>query len=217
MASFRDRRDAGRRIASRLTEYKDREDVVVLGLPRGGVPVACEVAKELSAPLDVYIVRKLGTPGREELAMGAIASNGARILNDDVIAALSIPKDDIERRTKQERAEIARREAAYRGDRERLSLRSKVVILVDDGLATGASMKAAVQAVQASGPKQIIVAVGTAPLETVAEFRAWDEVDDLIAAQTPAIFLGVGGSYDDFSQTTDEEVRDCLDEAYSAS
>lgn len=208
---FKNRKEAGRRLAELLKDYAQREDVVVLGLPRGGVPVAREIAERLDAPLDVYIVRKLGTPGQEELAMGAIASNGARIINDRVVRSVGITQSEIDRITQREREEIRRREQTYRGKRKAMELKDKIVILVDDGLATGASMKAAVQAVRTSSPKQIVVAVGTTPPQTLEEFKQWDEVDDVVAALTPAMFMGVGGSYDDFSQTSDGEVRQCLD------
>ena len=207
---FKNRKEAGLRLAELLQDYKGRDDLVVLGLPRGGVPVALEVARALQAPLDVYIVRKLGTPGQEELAMGAIASDGARILNRHVVNSVGISENEIELITDREKDEIARREKKYRGDRDRVPLKDKVVILVDDGLATGASMKAAIKAVHASEPKEVVVAVGTAPRETVAEFEEIEDVDRVIAALIPGMFFGVGGSYEDFSQTTDEEVRECL-------
>lgn len=210
---FRDRIDAGRRIAERLSEYAGRDDVVVLGLPRGGVPVAFEIAKKLDAPLDVYIVRKLGVPGREELAMGAVAPEGRRILNRDVVRSLGVSEDDIAQVEERERAELQRREQQYRGDRERLPLKDKIVILVDDGLATGASMKVAVRAVRMDDPKEVIVAVGTAPTITVLEMKPDPDIDRLIAVIMPEVFFGVGGSYRDFSQTTDEEVIECLNKA----
>ncbi|MFW5802851.1 MAG: phosphoribosyltransferase [Verrucomicrobiota bacterium] len=210
---FKDRKEAGRRLAELLEDYAGREDVVVLGLPRGGVPVAREIAERLEAPLDVYIVRKLGTPGQEELAMGAIASNGARIINEHVVRSVGIPRSEIDQVARREREEIRRREKIYRGARKSAELAGKVVILVDDGLATGASMKVAVQAVRESSPKRIVVAVGTTPPQTLEEFKQWDEVDDVVAALTPAMFLGVAGSYEDFSQTSDKEVSQCLDAA----
>lgn len=212
---FKNRKEAGQRLAQKLKHYQQRDDVVVLGLPRGGVPVAHEIAKQLCAPLDVYIVRKLGTPGQKELAMGAIASNGARILNEQVVRYAGISEQQIDRITAKERGEIERREQQYRGDRERMSLQGKVVILVDDGLATGASMKVAVQAVRASSPAAVVVAVGTTPRQTLEEFEDWEDVDEIVAALAPEMFVGVGGSYADFSQTTDAEVRECLDAARS--
>ncbi len=210
MERFRDRRDAGRQLAERLAGYRDQPDVVVLGLPRGGVPVAHEIAQSLNLTLDVYIVRKLGTPMHEELAMGAIASNGAKVLNERVIKSSRISQEEIDRVVEKEQKEIQRREKQFRGDRERIPLEGKVVILVDDGLATGASMKAAVEAVKSSSPKKIVVAVGAAPPETVREFRDRDDVDEVVAVLTPEPFFGVGGFYENFTQTTDEEVAECL-------
>jgi predicted phosphoribosyltransferase len=212
MQRFRDRRDAGRQLAERLAGYRDQPDVVVLGLPRGGVPVAHEIATRLNLALDVYIVRKLGTPMHEELAMGAIASNGARILNDSVIRSANVPQSEIDRVSEKERQEIQRRERKFRGDRERIPLEGKTVILVDDGLATGATMKAAVEAVKSSDPDKIVVAVGTAPRETVAELSDRDDIDEVVSILTPEVFFGVGGFYENFAQTTDEEVAECLKE-----
>lgn len=213
---FENRKDAGQKLARLLEKYRDRDDVVILGLPRGGVPVAFEIARELNAPLDVYIVRKLGTPGQEELAMGALASDGALILNDNVVNSIGIPRHEIERIKEREQMEIERREKQYRGERERIPLENKIVILVDDGLATGASMKAAVAAVQASKPQKVIVAVGTTPPQTYDELCERDDIDEVVAVLKPTMFLGVGGSYEDFSQTTDTEVRECLAEAWSS-
>ncbi len=213
MQRFRDRREAGRRLAELLGDYRNNDDVVVLGLPRGGVPVAYEIAMALNAPLDVYIVRKLGTPRQEELAMGAIASDGARVINDEIVHTLNIPQSEIDRVAEQEREELKRRDQKFRGRRERIPLENKVVILVDDGLATGASMKAAVQAIQTSSPQKVIVAVGTAPEETLEEFRQLDGVDDALAAIVPRVFYGVGGSYQDFTQTSDDQVVACLEKA----
>lgn len=213
---FENRKDAGQQLARLLEKYRDRDDVVILGLPRGGVPVAFEIARELNAPLDVYIVRKLGTPGQEELAMGALASDGALILNDNVVSSIGIPRHEIDRIKEREQKEIERREKQYRGERERIPLQNKTVILVDDGLATGASMKAAVAAVQASKPQKVIVAVGTTPPQTYDELCDRDDIDEVVAVLKPTMFLGVGGSYADFSQTTDAEVRECLAEAWSS-
>jgi putative phosphoribosyl transferase len=211
MALFEDRADAGRKLAQKLPDYADRTDVIVLGLPRGGIPVAFEVAKALHAPLDVFLVRKLGVPGQRELAMGAIASGGVRVLNQDVVRSLGIPPDAIEEITARERKELERREHTYRGDRTAPDVSGRTAILVDDGLATGASMRAAVTALRARDPARIVVAVPTAPPETCAQFEA--EVDDIVCATTPQPFMGVGAWYRDFSQTTDEEVRDLLSRA----
>lgn len=210
MNQLKDRRDAGQRLAKKLHGYKGRNDVVVLGLPRGGVPVAYEIARELDAPLDVFVVRKLGTPGQPELAMGAIASGGIRILNEKIIQSLNIPQTAINDVVEREDRELKRREQTFRGDRDPVPLEDKVVILVDDGLATGASMKAAIEAVHASSPKKLMVAVGTAPRETLREFKGREDVDDVVCLVSPAMFYGVGGSYENFAQTTDDEVRDCL-------
>jgi putative phosphoribosyl transferase len=205
---FQDRDDAGRRLAELLSEYANRPDVVVLALPRGGVPVAYEVARALHAPLDVFLVRKLGVPGQEELAMGAIASGGVRVLNRPVVYALDIPKEAIDAVGREELQELERRERSYRDDRPFPSLRGKTVILVDDGLATGASMRAAVEAVRQQRPAKIIVAVPVAAPATVEEFRS--VADDIVTVETPDPFHAVGLWYEDFSQTTDEEVHDLL-------
>jgi predicted phosphoribosyltransferase len=205
---YRDRSEAGRYLASKLAAYAGRPDVLVLALPRGGVPVAYEVAKALKVPLDVFLVRKLGVPGHEELAMGAIASGGVRLLNEDVVRALRIPPHVIDRVTATERAELERREREYRGDRPPPDVRGKTVILVDDGLATGASMRVAVAAMRQRHPARLVVAVPIAAPTTCEEFQ--DEVDEVICARTPDPFYAVGLWYDDFSQTTDEEVRDLL-------
>jgi predicted phosphoribosyltransferase len=211
MAIFKDRRDAGRKLAQYLTQYANRPDVVILALPRGGVPVAFEVARALNAPLDIFLVRKLGLPGHEELAMGAIASGGLRVLNEDIVGALNIPDAVVEAVARRERAELERRERAYRGGRPPLDVRGKTVILVDDGLATGSSMRAAVAGLRAQQPAQIVVAVPTAAPETCEAFE--NEVDDVVCAVTPQPFFSVGTWFDDFSQTSDEEVRRLLEEA----
>jgi putative phosphoribosyl transferase len=211
---FKDRRDAGRVLAEYLKSHADRNDVLVLALPRGGVPVASEVARELRAPLDVFLVRKLGVPGREELAMGAIASGGIRQLNDDVVRELGISPETIDEVEESERNELERREHAYRDDRPPIDVTGRTVILVDDGLATGASMRAAVAALKRKQPRQIIVAVPVASADTCDEFATL--VDEVICARTPEPFYAVGLWYDDFSQTTDEEVRNLLIEASSA-
>ena len=213
MALFRDRRDAGRKLAQELKEYANRPNVVVLALPRGGVPVAYEVAKALKAPLDIFLVRKLGVPGHEELAMGAIASGGVRVLNDTVVDALNIPERLIDAVAEKEQRELERRERAYRGDRPKPEVRGKTVILVDDGLATGASMRAAVEALRAQDPARIVVAVPTAAPETCEAFE--DTVEEVVCAETPQPFFGVGFWYQDFSQTSDEEVRTLLARAQS--
>ena len=205
---FRDRREAGRLLASKLAAYANRPDVLVLALPRGGVPVADEVARALGAPLDVFLVRKLGVPGHEELAMGAIASGGVRVLNQEIVRALRIPDEVIEAVAAQEQQELARRERLYRGDRPPPDVRERTVILVDDGLATGATMHAAVQALRQQQPARIVVAVPIAAPETCAELSG--EVDDIVCAATPQPFHAVGLWYADFSQTTDDEVRDLL-------
>jgi putative phosphoribosyl transferase len=208
---FRDRAEAGRRLAEKLVEYAGRPDVLVLALPRGGVPVAFEVARALEAPLDVFVVRKLGVPGHEELAMGAVASGGACVLNDDVIGPLSIPDRVIRAVAARELQELERRERLYRGDRPPPDVRGRIVILVDDGLATGSTMRAAVAALRRLGPDLIVVAVPTAAPTTCAEIGL--EADGCICCITPDPFYAVGVWYEDFSQTTDEEVRDLLEHA----
>jgi predicted phosphoribosyltransferase len=205
---FRDRREAGRLLAEELAGYAGREDVIVLALPRGGVPVAYEVARALGAPLDVFLVRKLGVPGHEELALGAIATGGVRLLNEDVVRGRRIPPEVIDGVEAAERAELERREREYRGDRPAPDVRGRTVILIDDGLATGASMRAAVAALRQGRPARIVVAVPIAAPSTCEEFR--DEVDQVVCARTPEPFFAVGLWYDDFSQTTDDEVRDLL-------
>jgi predicted phosphoribosyltransferase len=208
--AFRDRRAAGALLAERVRHYKDREDVVVLGLPRGGVPVAYEVARALNAPLDVFVVRKLGVPGHRELAMGAIASGGVRVLNDEVVAMLSIPASAIEETAREERAELERRERAYRDGRSAAEVRGRVVLLIDDGLATGSTMKAAVQAVRARAPARIVVAVPVGAPQTCAELAAI--ADEVVCARQPERFAAVGQWYADFEQTSDAEVRALLRE-----
>src|ERR1700730_962947 len=205
---FRDRREAGRLLAAKLAAYANRPDVIVLALPRGGVPVAYEVARALGAPLDVFVVRKLGVPGYEELAMGAVATGGARVLNEKIVRDLRIADYVIDRVEAEEREELARRERAYRGGRPPLDVHGRTVILVDDGLATGATMRAAVKALRQREPARIIVAVPTASPETCEELRA--EVDEVVCAITPEPFHAVGYWYEDFTQTTDQEVRELL-------
>jgi putative phosphoribosyl transferase len=206
--AFPNREEAGRLLAEKLERYADRNDVIVLGLPRGGVPVAYEVAKSLRVPLDVFIVRKLGVPGFEELAAGAIASGGVRVLNEDVLRALPNADEIIESVTAKETAELERREKSYRDDRPAPELRDRVVILVDDGLATGATMRAAVKALRQRGVAKIVVAVPVGPPDTCREFE--DEADETICASAPEFFQAVGQYYENFSQTSDEEVRDLL-------
>ena len=208
---FRDRTDAGRQLAARLTRYADRSDVLVLALPRGGVPVAYEVAKELNAPLDVFLVRKLGVPGHEELAMGAIASGGVRVLNEDIVNYLRIPFEVIDYIAAVEQRELERRERAYRDDRPPPDVKDRVVILIDDGLATGSTMRAAAASLRLQKPRRIVVAVPVSSPETCDEFSS--EVDEIVCAFTPEHFQGVGLWYEDFSQTSDEEVRELLKRA----
>jgi putative phosphoribosyl transferase len=205
---FRDRRHAGRLLASELEGYADRPDLLVLALPRGGVPVGYEVARALNAPLDVFLVRKLGVPGHEELAMGAIASGGVRVINDSVVRNMGVPPSAIEQVAQEERLELDRRERAYRGERAAPELAGRTVILVDDGLATGSTMRAAAAALKRGNPRRIVVAVPVAAPETCAEFR--DEVDEIVCARTPEPFRAVGLWYDDFSQTSDAEVSELL-------
>jgi putative phosphoribosyl transferase len=205
---FANRREAGIELAGRLSQYKERHDVIVLGLPRGGVPVAYEVARALGAPLDVLIVRKLGVPGREELAMGAIASGGARILDTEVVQWYGIPDAVIESVVRAEEAELERREKMYREGRPPLDLRGRTVILIDDGLATGSSMKAAVRAVREQAPAAVVVAVPVGARETCQAIGAI--ADAVVCARTPEPFNAVGLWYRDFSQTPDEEVRALL-------
>jgi predicted phosphoribosyltransferase len=211
MALFRDRTDAGQKLARKLIEYQNRSDTLVLALPRGGVPVAFEVAKALNVPLDVFLVRKLGLPGHEELAMGAIASGGIRVLNEEVIAALDIPARIVDAVADREQRELERRERAYRGGRPRADVRGKTVILIDDGLATGSSMRAAIAGLRTQGAARIVVAVPIAPVETCEMLE--QEVDQIVCAATPEPFFGVGLWYANFEQTSDEEVRALLERA----
>jgi putative phosphoribosyl transferase len=209
-----DRREAGAVLAAELKEYRGRSDVVVLALPRGGVPVAYEVARALEAPLDVFVVRKLGAPGHRELAMGAIASGGVRVLNRDVIGWYGISPAAIEATAREELAELERRERAYREGRESVEVKDRVVLLVDDGLATGSSMKAAVQAIRERGPARIVVAVPVGAPQTCSELQ--ELADEVVCARTPEDFAAVGQWYSDFSQTEDAEVRELLREAAEA-
>jgi putative phosphoribosyl transferase len=205
---LQDRIQAGRLLGSALGAYRGRSDVVVLALPRGGVPVACEVAEALGAQVDLIIVRKLGTPGQEELAMGAIASGGVRVLNRDVIEPLRIPERVIAEVERRERAEIERREHAYRGQRPRPEVAGQCVILVDDGVATGATMRAAIAALRQAKPSRIVVAVPVAPPDTVEVLRG--EADEVVCLATPEPFMAIGCWYVAFPQLSDEEVRSLL-------
>lgn len=211
MKAFRDRREAGRCLAQGLRGYAGRKDVIILALPRGGVPVAYEIAQALKAPLDVMIVRKLGVPGQEELAMGAIASGGVRVLHHPVIRITGVSNTVIDRLTCEEEQELLRREQAYRGGRPPLSIEDRVVIVVDDGLATGSTMRAAIAAVRPRRPTRTIVAVPVASPETCEALRA--EAGEVHCTIAPSLFFGVGQWYQDFAQTTDDEVRELLERA----
>ncbi|OEU44026.1 phosphoribosyl transferase [Methanosarcina sp. Ant1] len=211
MSLFNDRADAGKKLAKKLSEYANRSDVIILALPRGGVPVAFEVAKELNVKMDVFIVRKLGVPGNEELAMGAIASDNTRVLNEDVIRSFQIPQSVIDEVAVNELRELERRERLYRGNRPKPDISGSTVILIDDGLATGATMRAAAAAVKTKNPAKIVIAVPTAASDTCSAFE--NEVDKTICVATPEPFYGVGAWYEDFSQTTDKEVCELLNKA----
>jgi putative phosphoribosyl transferase len=205
---YKSRSDAGHALAERLQPYANRPDVLVLALPRGGVPVASEVATALGAPLDLMLVRKLGLPGHEELAMGAIATGGIRVLNPDIIQGLAVSEAEIERVTAAEWQELQRRARAYRADRPVTAVHGRCVILIDDGLATGATMQAAIAAIRQQRPAEVVVAIPVAPADTLALLR--DQADAVICPAMPEPFLGVGWWYEDFAQTTDAEVRDLL-------
>jgi predicted phosphoribosyltransferase len=209
--TFPNRSEAGRALAGELRRYVGRNDVVVLALPRGGVPVGFEIARALHAPLDVFLVRKLGAPGYEELAMGAIASGGVRVLNETVVRQLQVTDEEIEEVARRESAELQRREKAFRNDRPPVQVKGCVGILVDDGLATGSTMRAAVMALNKQGPERIVVAVPVASADTCTEFESL--VDEVVCLYTPEPFMAVGHWYDDFTQTTDAEVRECLERA----
>ena len=211
VSRFRNRHDAGRRLAAKLRPYANRSDVIVLALPRGGVPVGYEVAAALDVPLDVFVVRKLGLPWHEELAMGALASGGVRILDDALIRVARVSMEDIERVTAAEQVELERRERQYRGARPFPDLTGKTVLLVDDGLATGSTMRAAVAALRHDEPRRIVVAVPVAAPATCDAFR--DIADDIVCAVMPEPFHAVGLWYEDFSQTTDDEVHELLAKA----
>jgi predicted phosphoribosyltransferase len=209
MKPFRDREHAGQQLAEDLASLRDRDDVVVLGLARGGVPVAAAVAHAIAAPLDVFAVRKLGVPWQAELAFGAVASGGVRVLNDDVVRTLPLSDEVIEEIADREELELVRRERAYRGDRAPLDVAGRIAVLVDDGIATGSSMRAAVQALRRLGPSALIVAVPVAPRET-CEALARD-VDAIVCARMPSPFRAVGNWYEDFGQCSDDEVRALLE------
>ena len=210
---FRDRVHAGKFLAQHLQRFANRSDVLVLALPRGGVPVASEVANALGAPMDVFLVRKLGVPGHQELAMGAVASGGLRVVNDDVVRSLGIPPAAIDLVASQELAELGRREQVYRGDRPEPEIRGRTIILVDDGLATGSTMRAAAQALASRHPAKIVVAVPIAAPETCDALA--HEVDEVVCALTPEPFYAVGLWYEDFDQTTDDQVRALLADSRS--
>ncbi|HEX6704306.1 MAG TPA: phosphoribosyltransferase [Albitalea sp.] len=212
---YRDRHDAGRALAKLLRGYAERPDVIVLALPRGGVPVAFEVARSLNVALDVFIVRKLGVPGHEEFAMGAIATGGVRVLNDHVVQILHIDDEVIDAAVAREERELARRERLYRGEQPPPDVRGRVVLLVDDGLATGATMLAAVKALRAQQPQRVVVAVPIAAAESCADLR--EDADEVVCVTTPEPFRAVGLWYADFSQITDDEVRDLLARVHESS
>jgi putative phosphoribosyl transferase len=212
---FEDRTQAGRLLAQRLQEYAGRADVIVLGAPRGGVPVAFEVATALHVPLDVFVLRKLGVPGREELAFGAIASGGVRVLDYEIIDALEIPNSVVERVTQMEKQELVRREQTYRAGRKPLDVAGRTVILVDDGIATGASVAAGIGALRQMKPGRLVVAVPVAPESTARRLRKI--ADEIVCLETPGMFYGVGQFYADFSQVSDDEVRNLIDRAGAAS
>src|SRR5437588_229161 len=211
LTQFRDRKEAGKLLAAQLAAYANQQDLIVLSLPRGGVPVGFEIALALHAPLDVIVVRKLGVPGQEELAMGAIATSGIRILNKDVVQFLNIPDEVVDHVTAQELKELERRERLYRGERPAYDVGGRTIILVDDGIATGATMHAAVAAIKQRQPTRIIIAVPTAAPSTCDEFAM--EVDELVCVIRPEPFIAVGYWYRQFSQTSDEEVRSLLEQA----
>lgn len=210
---FANRSEAGQMLAQKLAAYAGRHDVLVLALPRGGVPIAYEVARALRSPLEVFVVRKLRVPGYEELAMGAIASGGVRVLNEEITSRFDLADSDIDEVTRREQKELERREGLYRGGRPALQVQGRAIILVDDGLATGSTMRAAATALRKKNPLKIVVAVPVAAPDTCREFRG--EVDEVVCAVTPEPFMAVGAWYADFSQTSDEEVRELLQRAAS--
>lgn len=205
---FENRVEAGRNLAGKLQKYASRKDVVVLGIPRGGVPVAFEVANALGAPLDIFLSRKLGVPGQEELAFGALATGGVRILDEDLIRKLGISTEEIDRITRTVQAELERREQVYRGHRSALRIEGQTVLLIDDGIATGSSMRAAIEALRELKPAGVVVAVPVAPLSTCNRLRS--EVDELVCVYSPEYFFAIGQFYEDFSQVADEEVTELL-------
>lgn len=211
MYKLRDRVEAGRLLADKLTNYANRNDVIVLALPRGGVPVGYEISKKLHAPLDAFLVRKIGVPWHEELAMGAIAMGGVKVFNQDVVGSIHISEDDIKDVVQREQKELQRRNQVYRAGKPVPNLEHRTVILVDDGLATGATMRAAVSAIKKLKPARIIIAVPVAPLDTYHEFQ--NLVDEIICLEKPVIFYSISQWYDSFSQTTDEEVCELLQSA----
>lgn len=211
MQRFRDRKDAGKKLTEKLLAYKDDKDTVVLALPRGGIPVAYEVARALHLPLDLLIVRKLGTPGHRELAMGAIATGGVKVLNEGIIASLRIPQTMIDKVVETELKELERREFAYRGAKAPLDVKDKTVILMDDGIATGATMRAAIASLKQRHPKKIVLAVPTAAGTTYTELSA--QVDEFVCLATPEPYIAVGVWYDSFPQTSDDEVKVLLQKA----
>jgi putative phosphoribosyl transferase len=208
---FRDRRDAGRSLARLLTQYRGHPRAIVLALPRGGVPVGYEVAQALQLPMDVFVVRKLGVPGQEELALGAIASGGHRVINVQLVEMLGLAPEVVDSIAEREGRELARRERVYRGDRPEVELRDRVVILVDDGLATGSTMRVAVEAARAGDAARVIVAVPVAPMDTMALMR--EDADEVVACLTPRDFMAVGEWYANFGQTRDDEVVELLNRA----
>ena len=210
-----DRLSAGRELAGRLQDYADRDDVIVLALPRGGVPVAAAIAEALHTPLDLMLVRKLGTPGQEELAMGAIATGGIRVMNDDVVSALGISETAIEAEAAREQQELEQRQHRYRGDRPLPDFRDKTVLLVDDGIATGATMRVAIHALRRQEPASVVVITPVAPPDTVARLRR--EADEVICLETPEPFMAISQWYQHFPQTGDDEVIALLKRAWSRS
>jgi putative phosphoribosyl transferase len=208
---YPDRTAAGKTLAEQLRHYKDTRDLLVLGLPRGGVPVAYEVAQALGAPLDVFVVRKIGVPGHEELAMGALASGGIRVLNDDVVRQLAPSENVIEELTREEQKEVEQREQRYRGEHASPRITGRTIILIDDGLATGATMRAACAAVRQQQPARVVIAVPVAAPQVCDEMQ--QEADEVVCAMMPPSLGGIGGWYVDFRQTTDDEVRQLLNQA----
>jgi putative phosphoribosyl transferase len=206
--TFPDRKEAGCELVKSLSRYADRPDVIVVGVPRGGIPVAFEVATKLNVPLDVILLRKLGVPYQEELAFGAVASGGVRVLDQEIVEAAQISDSEIELIAARERKELERRERAYRGERLPLDVRGKTVIVVDDGIATGSSIRAGIRALRKMNPARLVIAVPVAPASTCR--RLEHEVDELVCLQAPSSFVAIGVFYDDFSQVSDKEVTDLL-------